>query len=177
MSSLIVSGTQNTHAWSNIQYKNMFLGTTDNPNSYVSAIIGAFWAYSGYDATSNIIEEIKHPFKRNMVGSAVISMMTVSFVYVLTNFSYFLLLTPTEILATDAVAITFGAKFSVAFALALKAFVCLSIFGSINIGLINGSRMGLAAARRRHLPRQLSLVNVNRYNFDVNNIIYIYISN
>ena len=162
MSSLIIPGLRNDVAWSYIEYENMFRGTTDNPNSYVSAIIGAFWAYSGYDATCDIVEEIKEPFNRNMLGSAVISMLTVSFVYILTNFSYFLLLSPIEFLSTDAVAITFGEKFSVGFAFVIKAFVCLSIFGSINVGLINGSRQALAAARRGQMPRQLSLVNVDR---------------
>ena len=162
MSSLITTSLQNKNAWSNIQYENMFLGTSDSPNSYVSAIIGAFWAYSGYDATSYIVEEIKDPFQRNMLGSAIISMITVCMVYMLTNFSYFLLLTPIEMLSSNAVAITFGAKFSSVFAIVLKVFVCLSIFGSLNVSWINGSREALAAARRGHLPKQLSLVNLNR---------------
>ena len=162
LSCLILPGFRNDVAWFNIEYENMFLGTSTNPNNYVSAIIGAFWAYSGYDATCLIAEEIKEPFKKNMIGSAVISISTVTFVYILTNFSYFLLLSPSEVLSSDAVAVTFGNKFHPAFGYVIKGFVCLSIFGSINVGLINGSRQALAAARRGHLPKQLSLVNVDR---------------
>ena len=162
LSSLITSGWRHDVALFNIEYENMFSGTSSNPNAYISAIIGAFWAYSGYDATCLISEEIKDPFNRNMVGSALISMTTVTFIYILTNFSYFLLLSPQEILSSEAVAVTFAAKFSNTFAVAMKAFVCVSIFGSLNISFINGSRQALAASRRGHLPKQLSLVNVER---------------
>ena len=162
LSCLLTPGIRNDIAHFNIQYENLVLGTSNRPDAYVSAIIGAFWAYSGYDATSLIVEEIKEPLKRNMLGSAIISISTVTFVYILTNFSYFLLLSPSEILSSDAVAVTFGNKFHPIFGTAIKGFVCLSIFGSINVGLISGSRLALAAARRGHLPKQLSLVNINR---------------
>ena len=146
----------------NIQYENLILGTSNRPDAYISAIIGAFWAYSGYDATNLIVEEIKEPFKKNLLGAAIVSLSTVTFVYILTNFSYFLLLSPSEMLSSDAVAVTFGNKFHPMFGSIIKGFVCLSIFGSINVGLISGSRLALVAARRGHLPKQLSLVNINR---------------
>ena len=164
LSSLLTSGLKNDVARFNIQYENLVLGTSYQPDAYISAIIGAFWAYSGYDATCVIAEEIKEPFKRNMLGAATIALSTVTFVYILTNFSYFLLLSPSELLSSDAVAVSFGNKFHPIFGMVIKGFVCLSIFGSINVGLINGSRLALVAARRGHLPKQLSLVNINRYN-------------
>ena len=163
ISSLITNDLRNDVARFNIQYENMISGTSDQPNAYISAIIGAFWAYSGYDATCEIAEEIKEPFKRNMLGAATIALTIVTFVYILTNFSYFLLLSPSELLSSDAVAVSFGNKFHPIFGIVIKGFVCLSIFGSINVGLINGSRLALVAARRGHLPKQLSLVNINRY--------------
>ena len=162
MSSLVIPGLRNDSAWFNISYENIFVGTSTDPNAYVSAIIGAFWAYSGYHATCSIAEEIKEPLKRNIVGAAVMSIINVTAIYILTNLSYFLLLTPIEVLSSDAVAVTFGAKFHLAFALVIKAFVCLSVLGSMNISLINGSRQVFAAARRGHLPAQLALLNIER---------------
>ena len=159
---LVIPGRLNDIAWFNLSFQSLFYGTTSNPNAYVSALIGAFWAYSGYHSTGIIVEEIKEPLGRNLWFAGVISMLTVTAVYILTNVSYFLLLSPIEMLATDAVAITFGTKFSIVFAYVIKAFVCLSTFGTININLINGSRETLAASRNQHLPRQLSLINIKR---------------
>ena len=162
ISCLVIPGLRNDIAWFNISSENIFIGTKSNPNAYVSAIIAAFWAYSGYDATCDIAEEIKDPLKRNILGAAVTSILNVTAIYILANLSYFLLLSPTEILSSEAVAVTFGAKFSLAFGLVIKAFVCLSILGSMNITMVNASRYILSAARRGHLPAQLSLISIQR---------------
>ena len=159
---LVIPGLRQDFGLFNIKYETFFLGTTSNPNLYVSAMIGAFWSYSGYSATCNIAEEIKEPLKKNVVGSAIISILGVTAIYILTNFSYFLILSPIEMLSSDAVAVTLGAKFYVPFAIIIRGFVCLSIFGSMNIAVINGSREVLSASRRRQLPVQLSLLNVKR---------------
>ena len=159
---LVIPGIRQGFELFNIKYENFFLGTTSNPNLYVSALIGTFWSYSGYTATGNIAEEIKDPLKKNVVGSAIISVLGVTVIYILTNFLYFLILSPIELLSSDAVAVTLAAKFYMPFAIIIRAFVCLSIFGSMNIGIINGSREVLSASRRGHLPVQLSLLSVKR---------------
>ena len=84
LSCLLIPGLRNDVAQFNIQYENLILGTSNRPDAYISAIIGAFWAYSGYDATNLIVEEIKEPFKKNLLGAAIVSLSTVTFVYILT---------------------------------------------------------------------------------------------
>ena len=74
-------------------------------------IFFSFQAYSGVNGVINIVEEIKPPLKRNIVVSIIISKSIITGVYLLTNFAYLAVLTPSEILSSDAVAMTFGARY------------------------------------------------------------------
>ena len=108
-----------------------------------------------------MVEEVKDPLKRNIVFSIIISSTVITVIYCLTNFSYLAVLTPSELLAADAVAMTFGAKIIAGLFWLMPFFVACSTFGNMNNSIMNTSRLGLAATRRHHLPEFLSLINVN----------------
>ena len=77
---------------------------------YALAFLSAYWPYSGISGSMNLVEEIKEPLKKNMLMAIAISLLTITSVYILTNFAYIVVLNPSEILASDAVALTFTQK-------------------------------------------------------------------
>lgn len=88
-------------------------------------------------------------------------MPVVTIIYVITNVAYFVVLTPDEILSSDAVAVTFANTTLGWFAWIMPLFVACSTFGSLNGAIFASSRLFFVGARNGHLPAAISLVNIN----------------
>ena len=71
--------------------------------------------------------------------------MSLIFRYVLVNLAYIIVLSPYEILSTDAVAMKFGEKVFPALYWLMPIFVASSTFGSVSNGFMNFSRQGRMA--------------------------------
>lgn len=85
-------------------------------------------------------------------------------IYVLANFSYFLILTPNEILARDAIALTFGRKIIGPFGNSLISFsIAISTLGSLNATIFTTSRLFCIAAQEKHLPSMIGMLHHERY--------------
>ncbi|KRT83717.1 Amino acid permease, partial [Oryctes borbonicus] len=100
--------------------------------------------------------------KWNLPRAICISMPLVTITYVVTNIAYFVVLTREEILASDAVAVTFGDKMLGIFSFTMPFFVACSTFGSLNGAIFASSRLFFVGARQGHLPRAISLIDVKR---------------
>ncbi|XP_072036915.1 Y+L amino acid transporter 2-like [Amphiura filiformis] len=140
-------------------FKNAFEGS--NIRGLGEAFYSGLYAYAGWGSLNMIAEELKNPYK-NLPRAINLSMWTVVVIYVLTNVAYFAALTPAEILASDAVAVTFAAKVLGNFAWIVPTAVVLSTFGSINGKLLTISRLFYVGAREGHLPDVLSMLNIQR---------------
>ncbi|KAK7072838.1 Y+L amino acid transporter 2 [Halocaridina rubra] len=88
------------------------------------------------------------------------SMAIVTTIYFLTNVAYFAVLTPSEILSSNAVAVTFGNRVMGIIAWIISVFVACSVFGNLNGRIITTSRVFYAGAKEGHLPKFLSLIHV-----------------
>ncbi len=56
--------------------------------------------------------------------------------------AYIIVLTPTEMVATSAVAVTYGAKITFVLFYIMPVFVTLSSFGTVNSNIMSSSRFG-----------------------------------
>lgn len=139
---------------------NVFSGSAISPGSIGHAFYSVMWAYQGWSSLNSITEEVKDP-EKNFPWTLMISIPLVTLCYVLMNLAYFSVLTKQEILASDAVALTFASRLSPVFGVIMPAIVSLSCFGSLNSSLFSSSRMMFSVAREKQLPSCLAMVHRN----------------
>ncbi|XP_072292004.1 cystine/glutamate transporter [Eucyclogobius newberryi] len=126
------------------------------------AFYSGMYAYAGWFYLNFVTEEIENP-ERTLPLAICISMAVVTTFYVLTNVAYFTVMSVDELLASDAVAVTFAEQVYGGFSVAVPVFVALSCFGSMNGSLFALARMFYVASREQQLPTVLSMIHVRRH--------------
>ncbi|XP_033102960.1 Y+L amino acid transporter 2-like [Anneissia japonica] len=157
LAAIIIIGVVELAKGNTENFENAFEGT--NWMGLGGALYSGLFSYAGWYSLNFIVEEIKDP-PRNLPRAIVISVSTVTSIYVLANLAYFTVLTPQELMQSNAVAVTFGIKVMGKFALIMPIAVALSTLGSINGTLLTSSRLFFAGARDGVLPKLISMINV-----------------
>lgn len=139
-------------------HQHAFDGSATNPGAIGHAFYSAMWAYGGWSGLNLITEEVINPNK-NFPRALMISIPLVTTCYILINLAYFSVLTKDQILASDAVALTFASSLSPVFGMAMPLIVSLSCFGSLNMGIFTSARVIFSIARERQLPLSLAMVH------------------
>ncbi|XP_029686956.1 large neutral amino acids transporter small subunit 2 isoform X2 [Takifugu rubripes] len=104
----------------------------------LSFLQGSF-AYGGWNFLNYVTEELVDPCR-----------------------AYITALSPQELLASNAVAVTFGAKLLGVMSWIMPMAVALSTFGGVNGSLFTSSRLFFAGAREGHLPHLLAMIHTRR---------------
>ncbi|XP_067853693.1 large neutral amino acids transporter small subunit 2-like [Heptranchias perlo] len=125
------------------------------------AFLQGSFSYSGWNFLNYVTEELVDPC-RNIPRAIFISIPLVTFVYVFSNVAYVTAMTPQELLASGAVAVTFGEKLLGSMPWIMPFSVVLSTFGGINGYLFTSSRLCYAGAREGHLPSLLAMIHMKR---------------
>ncbi|XP_023233432.1 large neutral amino acids transporter small subunit 1-like [Centruroides sculpturatus] len=130
-------------AQGNLQnFDRAFEGTTTEPGYIALAFYSGLFSYSGWNYLNFVTEEMKNPF-RNLPRAIYISLPMVTIIYVLANVAYFAVLTSSEVLSSNAVAVMLN------LAIRLKHLLLFYF------------RLFFVGARQGHLPRALAMININ----------------
>ncbi|KAL9878990.1 L-type amino acid transporter sobremesa isoform 1-T4 [Glossina fuscipes fuscipes] len=153
-------------AWKLIQgntqhLSSAFNGSTPTFGAIATAFYTGLWAYDGWNNLNYVTEEIKNPSK-NLPRSIIIGIPLVTLCYTLINISYLAAMSPTEMIESEAVAVTFGNRILGVMAWLMPLSVTISTFGSANGTLFAAGRLCFAASREGHLLDILSYVHVRR---------------
>ncbi|CAO1435370.1 unnamed protein product [Diamesa serratosioi] len=144
----------------NVQYF-----TFDNTKTEVTSLALSFYsglfAYNGWNYLNFIIEELKDPVK-NLPRAIAISCTLVTVVYVCTNVAFYTILSPMEVLGSEAVAVTFANRTFGIFAWTIPVFVAMSTFGAVNGILLTSSRLFYAGACEGQMPEILTMIQIQR---------------
>ncbi|XP_072024711.1 cystine/glutamate transporter-like [Amphiura filiformis] len=142
--------------------ENGFAGAENtDPTTVPLAFYAGLFAYSGWQMLPQVTEEIQNP-SRNLPLGVIISMAIVTAIYVTVNVAYFTVISPQELLNSEAVAVTFAERMYGPMMWIIPVAVALSCAGSINGSLLSDSRMTFVAAREGHFPILLSMIHVEK---------------
>lgn len=139
-----------------------FAGSETNPGRIAVGLYSGMWAYDGWNTANFMTEEMINP-KRNLPLALLIGVPLVMIVYLLTNISYFTVMSIEQLLESPAVAVTWAEAVIPQAAWIIPVFVAMSTFGTGNGSLFSGGRLMFVAARNEHLPDILAMVHVRKY--------------
>lgn len=139
-----------------------FANTRYSVGNIATAFYTGLWAYDGWNNLNYVTEEIKNPSK-NLPRSIAIGIPLVTICYALINVSYLTVMSPMEMMTSEAVAVVFGNRLLGVMSWLMPLSVTISTFGSANGTLFAAGRLCFAASREGHLLDILSYVHVRRY--------------
>jgi basic amino acid/polyamine antiporter, APA family len=133
--------------------------------AFSAAMVGALWAYDGWNNISYMAGEVKHP-ERNLPLALIASMLIIIVLYVLVNVSYFYVMTPTEVASVDSTASSVAAEAirrvlgPVAVTM-MAGVMMLSSWGSLQSSILGTARIPYAMARDGVFFHSLARVSKN----------------
>jgi APA family basic amino acid/polyamine antiporter len=126
--------------------------TTGGFAGLAAAMLGALWAYDGWNNVAFMAGEVKRP-ERNLPLALIVSMLVVMSLYVFVNVSYYHVLTPTEIASVPASSSTAAEvirRLLGATAVTLMAAAMMtSTFGALHASILATARVPYAMAKDR----------------------------
>jgi L-type amino acid transporter 9 len=159
---VIAGGTYKMFEGNTQHLREPFRGTQYSVGNIATAFYTGLWAYDGWNNLNYVTEEIKNP-SRNLPRSIIIGIPLVTICYALINVSYLTVMSPMEMITSEAVAVTFGNRLLGVMAWLMPLSVTISTFGSANGTLFAAGRLCFAASREGHLLDILSYVHIRRY--------------
>ncbi|XP_036143679.1 large neutral amino acids transporter small subunit 2 isoform X3 [Monomorium pharaonis] len=147
--------------WHTENFENIFENTNTDPGKIAVAFYSGIFSYSGWNYLNFMTEELKNPYV-NLPRAIYISLPLVTLIYVMANVAYLAVLTPTAMIASNAIAVTFGNQLLGYMSWIIPLMVAVSAFGGLSVHIMTSSRMCFVGARNGHFPCMLSHINMSR---------------
>ncbi|KAK3563019.1 hypothetical protein QTP86_013285 [Hemibagrus guttatus] len=138
-----------------------FEGTTLGISTIGMALYQGLWSFAGWYNLNFVLDEVKKP-EVNLPRALMIAIPLVTILYLLVNISYLAVMTPREMMMSNAVAVTWGNKVLGSWGWVMSIAAALSSFGTLNGSFFSGGRICFVAAREGHMPNILSMAHVRR---------------
>ncbi|XP_077587380.1 b(0,+)-type amino acid transporter 1 isoform X2 [Stigmatopora nigra] len=161
LTAIIVGGVVMLFQKGTENFENAFDGTNLRVRSFGLAFYQGLWSYDGWNTLNYLTEELKHP-EVNLPRAVIIAISLVTGLYLLVNVSYLTVMTPKELISSNAVAVTWGNKVLGSWGWIMSIAAALSAFGSLNGTFFSGGRVCFVAAREGHMPDILAMAHVHR---------------
>ncbi|XP_071958253.1 Y+L amino acid transporter 2-like [Antedon mediterranea] len=142
-------------------FENSFENKIGEDGSIALAFYSGLFAYAGWNYLNYLTEEIKES-DQNLPRAIIIAMPLVTIIYVLANVAYFAVLSPNELMLSNAVAVSFAVKVLGPMAWIIPIAVAMSTFGAVNGGILSQSRLFFVGAREGQLPQLMGMIHVKR---------------
>lgn len=155
---IIIAGIYQLAVGNVENFENMFEGTTQEPGQHAVAIFYSIFSYGGWQVMTSLMEEVKNP-GRDLPVSVYLTFTVVIIKYILTNVAYYTLLTPQEVLQSDAVALLFIRRLYEPVTAVIAVFVATTSIGALNASIMGHSRLLFAGARKGHMPMILGMIH------------------
>ncbi|XP_039290058.1 large neutral amino acids transporter small subunit 1 [Nilaparvata lugens] len=138
-----------------------FQRSTFSPGPIAVAFYSGIFSYSGWNYLNFMTEELKNPYV-NLPRAIYISLPLVTLTYVLANVAYLAVLSPDEMIASNAIAVSFGYRTLGVLSWIMPLMVAMSALGGLSVHIMTSSRMCFVGARYGHFPAMLSHLNINK---------------
>ncbi|CAL1568472.1 unnamed protein product [Knipowitschia caucasica] len=143
-------------------FQNSFEANSVTLDKLPLAFYNGLYAFGGWFYLNYITEEIINP-NRNIPLAVIFSMVTVTVFYLLVNVAYYTMMSPSELLQSDAVAMTFANRALQGVSSVIPILVSISCLGALNGGFFGVPRMFFVGARDGHWPSIFSMIHIRRH--------------
>ncbi|KAL6059754.1 hypothetical protein STEG23_009676 [Scotinomys teguina] len=126
----------------------------------IEAVFQGYFAFSGGGCFTYVAGELKKPNK-TIPKCIFTALPLVTVVYLLANISYLTVLTPREILASDAVALTWTDRVIPRLTWTVPFAISASLFSNLVINVLESARVAYIASDQGQLPLVFSTLNVH----------------
>ncbi|XP_033742892.1 large neutral amino acids transporter small subunit 2-like [Pecten maximus] len=138
-------------------FEEPFEGSDYSVGAIAISFYSGFWAYSGWSYLNFLVDEIVEPNK-NLPRAIVISMSIVITTYLAANVAYLGVLTPGQMIQSEAVAVTFAENTLGPMAWIMPVLIALSVCGTMNGCALSMSRLFFVGAQNKQMPAFMGMI-------------------